>query len=308
MSERYEDKNSAEIQREIDRTRSEMSETLDELRHSLSPGELVDQAMTYLKDGGAGQFTSNLSETIKQNPVPTALIGIGIAWLMMGGGSRQTSAPSFSYRDEGERFQGVGSRARNMVGRASEQASTMAQSAREGTSTRLQGAQAAAGGARERAGEMAHHTRERVGGMAQGVQHQMEATADQVRSQMGYQTERARQSITYLLHEQPLVLGALGFALGAALGAGLPSTALEDEIMGETRDEYVQRAKEMGEEQLEKVQQVATAAGQAAQAQLQNEGVTQGNADEQVRQATEVAERVVQASRDAAEQEARNQD
>lgn len=290
MSERYDDKNSAEIQREIDHTRTEMNETLEALRHRLSPGELVDQAMTYLKDGGAGEFTRNFGETIKQNPVPTALIGIGIAWLMMGGSRGARPTPSW------ERSSGLGSRVSDAASGASARAGAMMQGAREG-----------AGRVREQAGDRAHHARQQVGEMAQGVRHQVEETTHRVRSQASYQSERARESFSYLRHEQPLILGALGFALGAALGAGLPPTAREDALMGEMRDEYVHRAREMGEEQLDKVKHVAETASRAAQEQLQNEGVTSGNADEQARQAEETAEGVVHATRDAAAAEARNQ-
>lgn len=279
MTEHYDDKSSAEIQQEIDHTRAEMSETIEALRNRLSPGELVDQAMTYLKDGGAGQFTSNLGETVKQNPVPTALIGIGIAWLMMGGS--RGSQPTSSW----ERSSGFTSRIRGAASGTSERAGEMMQSAR-----------ASMGRAREQTGDM-----------AQGAGHQMRETADQVRHQARSQAERARQSFTYLRREQPLVLGALGFALGAALGAGLPPTEREDELMGETRDQYMQQAREFGEEQLDKARQVATTAASAAQEQLQKEGVTSGSTDEQARQAADKAERVAHASRDAAEEEARQQ-
>jgi hypothetical protein len=135
----------------------------------------------------------------------------------------------------------------------------------------------------------------------------MEETADQVRSQVSHQSERVQASFSYLRQEQPLVLGALGFALGAALGAGLPPTGREDALMGELRDEYVHKAREMGEEHLDKAKQVAAAAGRAAQEQLQDEGVTQGQAENQGRQAATTAERVVHASREAAAQEAPHQ-
>jgi hypothetical protein len=167
----------------------------------------------------------------------------------------------------------------------------------------MQGARERAGTARERIGEMAHGARERSG----EIRERMDEAANRLRYQVRSQSVRGRDTFNYLRDEQPLILGVLGFALGAALGAGLPATRREDELMGEMRDEYVHKAREMGEEQLDKAKQVVATAGRAAQEQLQNEGVTPGHADEQARQATETVERVVQASRDAAEQEARNQ-
>ncbi len=39
-----------------------------------------------------------------------------------------------------------------------------------------------------------------------------------------------------LLHEQPLMLGALGLAAGAIIGALLPTTEQEGHFLGEARD------------------------------------------------------------------------
>jgi hypothetical protein len=108
--------------------------------------------------------------------------------------------------------------------------------------------------------------------MAHSARHHMGDAADRLR----YQTVRAKDTYHYLRTEQPLILGLLGFALGAAFGAGVPPTRQEDELMGETRDAYVQRAKEAGEALLEQGKRVATAAGevateQAEKAELQQE-------------------------------------
>jgi hypothetical protein len=83
MSEYDDHSNLEQIQRDIDRTRAEMGETLELIRHKLSPGELLDQALDYLKDSGVGQFSRNLSATVRHHPIPIALLGVSIAWLML---------------------------------------------------------------------------------------------------------------------------------------------------------------------------------------------------------------------------------
>jgi hypothetical protein len=99
----------------------------------------------------------------------------------------------------------------------------------------------------------------------------MGEAADRIR----YQTVRAKETYNYLRTEQPLILGLLGFALGAAFGAGMPPTRQEDALMGEMRDEYVQRAREAGEELLEQGKRVATAAGEAVTEQADKAGLRQ---------------------------------
>jgi len=279
MSEAYDQKNPEQLQSEIAHTRSEMSETLDAIREKFSPGQLFDQALEYFTKGSSGQFAQNLSDTVTQNPIPTALVGIGIAWLMLSGAHRsptprQPSAPGAT-RSRG------GDATHELTGRADQMRHE----------------------ARAYAGEI----RERVGDMAQSAQERLSDAADTVRAQARQQTAHASGAFEYLRTEQPLILGALGFALGAALGAGLPPTQREDELLGEVRDEYVQKAKALGEEQLDKATQVATAAGQAAQAQAEQEGVTPAGMPQQLHDAAAKAERVAHAALEAGKEEASKQ-
>ena len=71
-----------EILAEIDRTRDEMDRTLAAIEHRLTPGQLVDQGIDYLRQSGANEFVQNLGGAAKQNPMPVAVTAIGLAWLM----------------------------------------------------------------------------------------------------------------------------------------------------------------------------------------------------------------------------------
>jgi hypothetical protein len=260
MSENYEHKSPAQIQRDIERTRAEMGQTLDTIRQKLSPGQMLDEALDYLKGSGLSQFSSNLGETVKYNPIPVSLIGIGIAWLAMAG-SRPPYTTS-SWETNGHSHSKIGGAASSVTAKAGQV---------------MQGVRDRVGEASGRLGELAHNAQERVGeasarlgDMAHSARHQMGEAADRIR----YQTVRAKDTYNYLRTEQPLILGVLGFALGAALGAGIPPTRQEDELMGEMRDEYVQRAKEVGEEYLEQGKRMATAAGEVIKEQAEKTGLT----------------------------------
>ena len=52
MSEPHDTRNSEQIQGDIKRTRAAMGETLESIRHKLSPGELFEQALDYFKSSG----------------------------------------------------------------------------------------------------------------------------------------------------------------------------------------------------------------------------------------------------------------
>jgi ElaB/YqjD/DUF883 family membrane-anchored ribosome-binding protein len=74
-----------QIEHDLARRREHLGSAMDELQQRFSPGQLVDQAMGYVRAGGGGfggDFGGNLARTVRDNPVPVTLIGAGLAWLM----------------------------------------------------------------------------------------------------------------------------------------------------------------------------------------------------------------------------------
>lgn len=64
----------------------------------------------------------------------------------------------------------------------------------------------------------------------------------------------ARDGYNQLLTEQPLLIGALAMAAGAALGTLLPKTSTEDRVMGDWSDKGSDAIKEKAEEKLQDLQ------------------------------------------------------
>jgi len=78
------------LREQIARTRTEMTRTIEQLETRLDPKVLEQHAKTAAYDATIGKAktmvsrTSNgIVDTIKQNPVPLALVGIGIGWLVV---------------------------------------------------------------------------------------------------------------------------------------------------------------------------------------------------------------------------------
>jgi ferritin-like metal-binding protein YciE len=73
---------SEKLEREAGRTRAQLSETLEELRARMTPGQVIDQLIDYAREGPAAEFRRNLAREVRENPLPLVLIGIGVAWLI----------------------------------------------------------------------------------------------------------------------------------------------------------------------------------------------------------------------------------
>ncbi len=256
-----------QLEKQVDRTRGNIEDTLAELRERLSPPSLVEEALGYAKDNGGADFVRNLGRQVADNPLPVALMGAGLAWLMVaqnrsgnGGGStragrlhgsaKRTEAMS-NYDDTGRSnmrggsddtdTRGTTDKAKEMLSRASDtmgdmrdRASDVMGRARESTS----GAYDKVSGA--------------YGKVSGTVSRSMSSAVDTVSSAVP-----STRGITNFLQEEPMVLAGVGVALGAIIGALLPTTELEERYIGPTADQLKEQAKNMAREQWERGKDMA---------------------------------------------------
>ena len=67
---------SGDYEREAELTRRRLADHLDELSDRLTPGQVFDEMLSYSRAGG-GTFFSAFSNAMRQNPLPSLLIGAG---------------------------------------------------------------------------------------------------------------------------------------------------------------------------------------------------------------------------------------
>lgn len=96
-------KSSVELEREVSEQRDRVEARIGEIKERLSPGQLVDELLSYSKDGG-GKFAANLGQQLAANPLPAALVGVGLAWLIgsNASGADKTATTSHADRDDDE--------------------------------------------------------------------------------------------------------------------------------------------------------------------------------------------------------------
>ena len=235
----------AQTRAEIERTRADMGETVDALQERLSPQNIKEQAKVQAKET-AREAGSGFVDRIKHNPVPAAMVGIGLGWLLTSGAESGSGRRRFQ---EGPDYY--------------ERSVDRSYSAYYEESSRSSGGQSrtgeAAGQAREKASRLGGQAQERASQLSEGAQEQ---------------AQRAKGGFQQMLQENPLAVGALAVGLGAAVGFSVPETDKENRAMGEARDNLVERGKEKAEEIKPKVQSVAEQAQGAAKEEAQNQDLT----------------------------------
>jgi ElaB/YqjD/DUF883 family membrane-anchored ribosome-binding protein len=255
-----EEANRVEIERtrtEIERTRADMSETVDAIQERLSPENLKEQTKDRVKEatvGRAQEAGSGIAETIRANPLPAALTGIGLGWLLVSAIRGDSEQARY-----GERTYAYDYPATYDYPPHHEERTTNGPSAGD-----------ALGGARNRVGESATQAQDRAAEVAGRAQDRVGNLADQAR----YQARRASGGFQRMLRENPLSVGALAVGVGTAVGLAIPESAKEHEVMGEARDNLVEKAQEKAQEAQQKVQRVAEEAQSAAKEEASNQGLT----------------------------------
>ena len=255
-------KDPATLEREIDQTRANMDRTLGALERKFSPGQLLDQAMEFARDNG-GEFANNLGRSVKENPMPALLTAVGIAW-MVAASNRPRSSVADAYDDRYARddFNAADFDDTGFEDDAGDQ--------KEGLTEKAQRLKASAGETLSDAGQRvksaADRARQKLTGTKQTVSSGLRRTSGTAQ----IQTQRVREGFNSLLSEQPLLLGALGIAVGAAIGAALPSTEQEDRLFGSARDKALSEVKQRGTETYEQVRDKVNTVGEEAKQSISN--------------------------------------
>ena len=295
----------ARLQSEIDQTRANMSETIDALQERLSPSNIKeqaqeqfqdykDQAKQAVRDATIGRVENIMQstgdtvnearyttmETIRQNPIPAALVGLGLGWLWM---NRRSSAPM---RVSGRGSMRGGPAYSNRGGYDYGYRPDYYADQRGGPSA-IERGQNAVGGAVDRVGERAGNLAESVSDTASNLASNVSDTASNlvdatqervsdIADRAQYQAQRVEDRFQNSLQDNPLAVAAVALALGTAVGLSLPQTERENRLMGEARDHLVERAQAVASDTMDKVQRVAGEVASDAQETVKEQAREQG--------------------------------
>ena len=284
------------IEHDLEQTRSRLGNHLSELQDRLSPGQVLDDLMSYFRGSEGAAFGRSLMDNVRGNPMPAAITTIGLSWLMAsnprvgtaGASSsrpawlpiyghddhaatitRLNSVPETLTRDAGEPDHAYSARLDTARGHAIGLARHTEESA-ESFGDRIRHAVAAIEDAvsgkvhdlRDQASNAASAAGGAVGsfgGSAQGAMQNAAAYASGALSSSGKSAGQAGGNLIAAITESPVLLGALGLAAGALLGALLPQSEQEENALGRIAGQARDAATSLAQQGLEQGKTVAQA-------------------------------------------------
>ncbi len=252
------------IRRDIEQTRADMDETVDQLEHRVSPGQLLDQAWSMFRTSGRGA-----GDVVRDHPVPLAIMGLGVAWLAIekatgsrherhghvGAGTYEPAegrvGPYLGDAIAHEKGRGVKGRVKEGIGGA---AGTVKE--------KVRGATGWVAGKIGQAGHGASDVAHRAGGT-------MSHAGDAVRHRAGDVTH----GIGSFIDSSPLAAGAIAFGLGLVAGYSAPGSGIEDRLMGDTADTVKRSVSGTVKEVGTQARRVAKDAGAAARTEADRQNL-----------------------------------
>lgn len=275
----------AAIRREIDQTRRRMDETIDALGQRFSGRHLVDEALHLIRiqqeNGNMTKFTNRLSEsadsayhsvvdTVKAHPVPTALVGAGLAWLIFEK-TRERRANSYDEHDvyrSGFYGDNFGSTSPSFF---------------DDNPDRGEYYPPAEGGlmegVRQKAGEVtdslksgAAHLRDRTRDAAQIAGERAREISHQAGQRAQELYRRSRDQVASTVEAHPLESGLVCLAVGFLAGLALPTSPRVRHAIAPSARALRERAQDV----MERGKKVVRTAAQAAKQEAEAQGLTGG--------------------------------
>jgi hypothetical protein len=294
---------SAQIEREIEHDRRRIEEKIGAIQERLSPGQLIDEAIAYAKGHGGAEFASNLRSSAVANPVPVALIGIGLAWLMVKPASASTASPTsrndtveyplarvtgdvrrsrsailegdkrYSHFEDssGKSFRALADETGRRAGHFMDDAGNTFRGFADASGRQIDRITDEAGNALDAASGWAERAWTAVTDAVSSASSNVTSGTTSLRGSASASMDAVQQRsaqmtdmIQTAFKDQPLVGGALAFAFGAAIGAALPKTEQEDALIGETASSVKKTLQSEADKALDKGKEIASDALETA--------------------------------------------
>lgn len=238
--------NFTEIEREAAVEREKLARSLNALSEAVAPANVKEHAAVVAEKYG-GDLGQQAWGAAKQNPAAFALVGAGLSLLLTGTGSRpETKRPAPTAVPADDALVGFDERVAAADAEMKEEMTGMID---QPTAPRAAWLRAKLNDGLDALPAASRDRVLKARKAALSAQEQIEARARRT----------AAQSRTFM-HAQPLAVGAVALGIGALIGALVPSTRREDELLGEHRNAVMSAAQQTLREELDKARDAAHSA------------------------------------------------
>ena len=265
-----------QIKGQIEETRNQMGETIDAIQDKLSFSNISEQvtehvnnavetakgavydatigkAANLMKNFGSDISSNSLVRTAKSNPLPFVLIGLGAGLLAYqtytGKGNGRSRRHEFTAgRDPRFHSEGLNRSEPGMLSGALETVSHAKESVSGAAGSAYNKVTDVVDNAYTGANDVAHRAYDKMG--------ELKSTAV--------------EQYDHYIEENPLAVGAVAVALGAAVGMAIPSTRYESRMLGEYRQDLMDKAQTTASNLLDRTKEVVTEAGKTVSEQTRS--------------------------------------
>jgi hypothetical protein len=237
----------------------------------------------------SNNFVAGLQDAVRQNPVSAALVGMGVLW-MFTGGARITAAAALLAPAARAAATGVGTGSQmavDAVGAASESVRSFGSRVADSVRDTVSDASASVN-------ETASQAYDAVKGAAAVSVSKTKTAAGEAASTRGVATS-LQGNLRNTLERQPLLLGAIGLALGAGMAATLPRTDMESEFAGDAADRVTKQLKDFTSEQVDRATETAKRTVEVVKEEAAAQGLTPQGAKDGAAAVVEKLKKVAQA-------------
>jgi hypothetical protein len=220
------------------------------------------QTVHYKGSRSRSASDGSMLSSVTSNPIPLALVGIGLGWLALSStGYDRRIARSSTVRSARHRMGDAVDYARESLSSATDSVRSAAGSAYDsasGTVSGMMGSSDDDHGAGRQSGQHSSQGSQSSAGRGMSRLSSMAPSTDNLR----HRAHDVTTGFWDLVEDHPIVAGVMGVALGAAIGAALPGTRYEKQWVGEYADEATERAKAIAMDALDRGTRAAQAAAQ----------------------------------------------
>jgi hypothetical protein len=193
----------------------------------------------------SSDFIRDLGDAVRKNPLSAALIGMGALWLFTNRSGSASDAARDAWQETTNAWRSSGQNLR-------------------------EGARRAADSVRDRGLEAVDQLSDAGSALTSSARAYVDAAPDMA----GNLFSDARANLEELFRAQPLALGAVGLAIGAAVAASLPASEVEGTYFGESSDFVKQKAAEIVGQQAQHAVDIGKKVVDAVADEARQQGLT----------------------------------